>query len=93
MNANIRTIGGAVGAAVMASVVTAHVLPIGLPTEAGYVDGFLLLAAALVLSAVAALLVPVIRRDERTHVEPDVELRHPEAALVAAGTVVGDEPE
>ena len=26
-------------------------------------------------------------------VVPDVELRHPEAALVAGGTLVGDEPE
>ena len=93
MNANIRTIGGAVGAAVMASVVTADVLPSGLPTESGYVNGFLLLTGALVLSAVAALLVPTVRRDARTHAEPDVALRHPEAALVAAGTLVGDDPE
>jgi EmrB/QacA subfamily drug resistance transporter len=93
MNANIRTIGGAIGAAVVASVVTAHVLPIGLPTESGYVNGFLLLTGALLLGAVAALFVPSIRRDVRTHSEPDVELRHPEAALVAGGTVVGDEPE
>jgi predicted MFS family arabinose efflux permease len=93
MNANIRTIGGAIGAAVIASVVTSQLLPIGLPTESGYVNGFLLLAAALALSAVAALLVPSIRRDARTHSEPDVQLRHPEAALVAAGTLVGDDPE
>lgn len=93
MNANIRTIGGAVGAAVMASVVTADVLPVGLPTESGYVDGFLMLTGALVLGAVAALFVPAVRRDARTHAEPDVALRHPEAALVAAGTVVGDDPE
>jgi MFS family permease len=93
MNANIRTIGGAVGAAVMASVVTAELLPIGLPAESGYVNGFLMLTGALVLSAAAALLVPSVRRDPRTHAEPDVELRHPEAALVAGATVVGDEPE
>jgi EmrB/QacA subfamily drug resistance transporter len=93
MNANIRTIGGAVGAAVMASVVTADVLPSGLPTESGYVNGFLMLTGALLLSAMAALFVPSIRRDARTHAEPSVELRHPEAALVAGATVVGDEPE
>jgi EmrB/QacA subfamily drug resistance transporter len=93
MNANIRTIGGAIGAAVVASVITADVSPIGLPQESGYVHGFLLLSGALVLSALAALLVPSIRRDARTHSEPDVELRHPEAALVAAGTLVGDDPE
>jgi EmrB/QacA subfamily drug resistance transporter len=93
MNANIRTIGGALGAAAMASVVTADLLPIGLPTEAGFVNGFLLLTGALVLSAVAAFLVPAVRKDPATHAEPDVELRHPEAALVAGATVVGDEPE
>jgi len=93
MNANIRTIGGALGAAAVASVVTADLLPIGLPTEAGFVNGFLLLTGALVLSAVAALLVPAVGKDPATHAEPDVELRHPEAALVAGATLVGDEPE
>jgi MFS family permease len=93
MNANIRTIGGAIGAAAMASVVTAHAGPAGLPTESGYTNGFLLLTLALLLSAGAALLIPVVRRDPVTHQEPDVGLRHPEAALVAGGTVVGDGPE
>jgi EmrB/QacA subfamily drug resistance transporter len=91
MNANIRTIGGAIGAAVMASVVTAHAGDAGLPTESGYTTGFLLLTGALVLSAGAAMLIPAVRRDPVTHHEPDVELRHPEAALVAGGTVVGDD--
>ena len=93
MNANIRTIGGALGAAVMASVVTASPQQGGLPQESGYTHGFLLLAGALLLSAVAALFIPTVRRDPRTHEEPDVELRHPEAALVAGGTLVGDESE
>jgi hypothetical protein len=35
MNANIRTIGGSIGAAVMTSVVTADKLPTGLPKESG----------------------------------------------------------
>jgi EmrB/QacA subfamily drug resistance transporter len=93
MNANIRTIGGAIGAAVMASVVTAGSGATGLPRESGYTNGFLVLTGALVLSAAAALLIPAVRRDPRTHLEPDVELRHPEVALVAGGTLVGDEPE
>ena len=93
MNANIRTIGGAIGAAAMASVVTAHAGPAGLPTESGYTNGFLLLTLSLLLSAGSALLIPVVRRDPVTHLEPDVGLRHPEAALVAGGTVVGDGPE
>jgi MFS family permease len=93
MNANIRTIGGSLGAAVMASVVTARTGPAGLPAEAGYVNGFLMLTGALVLAAGAVLLIPAVRRDPRTHAEPDVQLRHPEAALVAGGTLVGDDPE
>jgi MFS family permease len=93
MNANLRTIGGAIGAAVMASVVTAQPGPSGLPAESGYVAGFSMLSIALVLSALAALLIPVARRDPVTRAEPDVPLRHPEAGLVAGGTLVGDGPE
>ena len=93
MNANIRTIGGSVGSAVMASVVTAHAGAGGLPREAGYVNGFLMLTGALVVGAFAALLIPAVRRDPMSHHEPAVPLRHPEAALVAGGTVVGDDPE
>jgi EmrB/QacA subfamily drug resistance transporter len=93
MNANIRTIGGSIGAAVIAAVVTAHAGPGGLPREAGYVNGYLLLAGALALAVLAALAIPAVHRDERTHLEPDVALRHPGAALVAGGTVVGDDPE
>lgn len=93
MNANIRTVGGAIGAAVMASVVTAGAAPGGLPQESGYTNGFLILTGALLLSALAALLIPAVRRDPVTHAEPDVELRHPEAALIAGGTLVGDESE
>ncbi|MFE4502399.1 MFS transporter [Rhodococcus sp. NPDC056743] len=57
-NANIRTIGGALGSAMMASVVTAHVLPDGLPAESGYTTGFAMLAVASALGAAAALLIP-----------------------------------
>jgi EmrB/QacA subfamily drug resistance transporter len=93
MNANIRTIGGSIGSAVMASVVTANAGPGGLPTETGYNNGFLMLSGALVLAVLAALLIPSVPRDPRTHAEPDVALRHPEAANVAGGTLVGDDPE
>ena len=40
MNANIRTIGGSIGAALMASIVTASPAADGLPHEAGYTHGF-----------------------------------------------------
>jgi EmrB/QacA subfamily drug resistance transporter len=89
MNANIRTIGGSLGAAFMASVVTASAGRDGVPAESGYEHGFLLLGGALLLSALAALLIPATtsRRARRD------ELSHPELAIVAAGTLVGDEPE
>ena len=93
MNANIRTIGGSLGAAVMASLVTGHLGADGLPLESGYVAGFLLLAAALLVGAVAAAFVPSVRREPATGREPRPELDHAELALLAGGTVVGDEPE
>jgi EmrB/QacA subfamily drug resistance transporter len=93
MNANIRTIGGALGAAAVASIVAAGAAPGALPQESGYTNGFLVLTGALLLSAVAALFIPTIRRDPRTHTEPDVALRHAEAAPVPGATLVGDESE
>jgi EmrB/QacA subfamily drug resistance transporter len=90
MNANIRTIGGSIGAAVMASVVTADAGPTGVPGETGYTHGFLMLTGALLLAALAALLIPAVRREPRADQERDVAPRRPEAALVAGGTVVGD---
>ncbi|MEU2347817.1 MFS transporter [Modestobacter sp. NPDC049651] len=91
MNANIRTVGGAIGAAVMASVVTAHAGPTGLPAESGYTTGFLVLAGALLLGALAALLIPAVRRDAGTQAEPDAGLRLPGAGLVAAAPLVAED--
>jgi EmrB/QacA subfamily drug resistance transporter len=62
MNANIRTIGGSIGAAAMASIVTAKLEPSGLPTEAAYTTGFGVMAAVLVIAALAGLLIPSPRR-------------------------------
>ncbi|MFI7605198.1 MFS transporter [Micromonospora sp. NPDC049366] len=62
MNANIRTIGGAIGAAVVSGVITAHPQASGLPREAGFTMGFLLLTAIALAAAVAALAVPSGRR-------------------------------
>jgi EmrB/QacA subfamily drug resistance transporter len=58
MNANFRTIGGSIGAALMASIVTAYPGPGGHPKEIGYTMGFAALAAALGVAALAALLIP-----------------------------------
>lgn len=80
MNTNIRTVGGAIGSAVVATVVTAEVQPTGLPVESGYTHGFLLLAITSTAAAVVAVLVPVVRA--RTHVVPGPqaqwEAEHPE---------------
>jgi MFS family permease len=61
MNANIRTIGGSVGAAVMAGIVTARVGPGGIPDESGYTTGFLVLGAGMLVAAAAALFIPDLR--------------------------------
>lgn len=89
MNANIRTIGGSIGSAVMASIVTSQVQASGLPKEAGYTTGFAVMAGGLVLAALAGLLVPSARR-----LRSDAhELEHAELALIAGGTIVGDKSE
>jgi MFS family permease len=93
MNANIRTIGGSVGAAVTASVVTSGALPGGLPKESGYTTGFAMLAGALLLAALAGLLIPPLHRMRDRHQQEQAAMSHPELAIVAAGTLVGDESE
>jgi MFS family permease len=89
MNANIRTIGGSVGSAVMASIVTSQLAPSGLPKESGYTVGFAVMAAGLVLAALAGLLIPEPGRLRRLAGEPG----HSELAIVAGGTIVGDKSE
>ena len=88
MNANIRTVGGAIGGAVLGSVVTAGARADGLPVEAGYTHGFAVLAGCSAVAALIALLVPVQRRPEAEELEGEV--RHPELAVVPAGTLVSD---
>jgi EmrB/QacA subfamily drug resistance transporter len=66
MNANIRTIGGSIGSAVMASIVTARLEPSGLPKESGYTTGFAIMAVVLVVAALAGVLIPSQRRLGRT---------------------------
>ncbi|PWU51681.1 MFS transporter [Micromonospora globispora] len=62
MNANIRTVGGAIGAAVVSGVITAHPQANGLPREAGFTLGFLVLTGLSLAAMVAALAVPSGRR-------------------------------
>lgn len=88
MNANIRTIGGSIGSAVMASIVTSQLMPSGLPKESGYTTGFAVMTGGLVLAALAALLIP-----SAGPLAADGEPEHGELALVAGGTVAGDDSE
>jgi hypothetical protein len=69
MNANIRTIGGSIGSAIMASIVTAKLQPSGLPAASGYTTGFAAMAAVLVVASLAALLIPSQRRQGRAAAE------------------------
>jgi EmrB/QacA subfamily drug resistance transporter len=89
MNANIRTIGGSIGAAVMASIVTSQLAPSGLPEESGYTTGFAVMTGGLMLAALAGLLIPSVQRLRHAAAEPD----HAEMAVVPGGTVVGYESE
>ncbi|MBO1330845.1 MFS transporter [Streptomyces sp. VRA16 Mangrove soil] len=77
MNANIRTIGGSIGAALMTSLVTGHLEPSGLPYASGYTHGFTLLAFLCLAAALAALFVPAARRATLTRVASS----QPEPAL------------
>ena len=76
MNANIRTIGGSIGSAVMAAIVTSGTAVGGYPPERGYTIGFLVLAAAMFLAALASLRIPDVR--------PGADPSPDEAALPAA---------
>ena len=86
MNANIRTIGGSIGAAVMASIVTSQLAPSGLPKESGYTTGFAAMAGGLVLAAVAGLFLPSALR--RRHAVSAVDFA--EVAVIPGGTIVGE---
>ncbi|MEH0845542.1 MFS transporter [Micromonospora sp. CPCC 205711] len=80
MNANIRTIGGAIGAAVVSGVITAHPQANGLPREAGFTLGFLVLTGLALAALLAALVVPSPRRP--------VNRRRPAPAREAARELV-----
>ena len=63
---NRGTIGGAIGSAVMSTIVTARTDASGLPLEAGYVLGFSVLAAMMLVAASAGLLIPGLVDRERS---------------------------
>jgi hypothetical protein len=93
MNANIRTIGGSIGAAVMASIVTSGVHPGTLPKNSGYVHGFIVLGVCSAGAALAGLLVPTLKKGRPSAQELREEMLHAELALVPGGILAGDESE
>ena len=88
MNANIRTIGGSIGAAMMASIVTSQLAPSGLPKESGYTMASLSWRLARASSARWPAHSPGAAPEQMVD-EPE----HSEMAMVAGGTIVGDKSE
>lgn len=68
MNANIRTIGGAVGAATVAAILASHTGNDGFPEEGGFTTAFLVLALAGVMGLISCLLIPTGSSASRTAV-------------------------
>ena len=91
MNANVRTIGGSVGAAVMSSIVTSGMRAGSYPRESGYTHGFALLTVAAIAATIAAFFVPGRLRPPASMTE--ATMPHAELGMVAGGTLVGDESE
>jgi EmrB/QacA subfamily drug resistance transporter len=58
MNTVMRTIGGALGSQIIASLLTANVAGTGLPTDRGFIVGFWIAAGVLAVGVVAAVAIP-----------------------------------
>jgi EmrB/QacA subfamily drug resistance transporter len=86
MNANIRTIGGAIGAAVMSSIVASQILSDGYPAESDYTKGFFFLAVMTVVAVIAALFIP---KSPAAGADSELahHLEHAELAVVPGGTI------
>ncbi len=86
MNANVRTIGGAVGAAVMSSIVASKLLSSGYPAASGYTRGFAFLAVMTLIAAVAAVFIPTASTDQPISGH-DPHFDHAELAIVPGATI------
>jgi hypothetical protein len=80
MNTIMRTIGGALGAQIAASIVSGHLLASGIPEESGYSEAFAVSAAAMLLAGLAALLIPRRPQAEPARVAPPPVSRRAAAA-------------
>lgn len=91
MNANIRTIGGSIGSAVVGSLVTAQLAANGLPHESGYRNGFAVLGVVAVAATLAGFLIPATGQADAAvadRVERHELVENGELALVPGGTLV-----
>jgi predicted MFS family arabinose efflux permease len=70
MNTIVRTIGGAIGAEVAASILAANVLASGYPDKHGYTVTFALCAAVMGVGVLASLAVPGRRRSPAAAAAP-----------------------
>ncbi|MEU7423175.1 MFS transporter [Streptomyces sp. NPDC040750] len=82
MNANLRTIGGSIGAALTSVLVTGRLQPSGLPYASGYTHGWALLTLLCLAAAGAALLVPARRPAHALDAVPAEPTRTPAPAPV-----------
>ncbi len=78
MNTIVRTIGGAIGAEVAASILAANALPSGFPDKHGYTVTFWLCGAVLAVGILASLAVPGRRRGQPG---PAADLHQPAPAI------------
>lgn len=95
MNANIRTIGGAVGAAVVSTVIANTVRASGLPTDAGYLTGFAVIGVGMLAAAAAAALFRPEHRPVRAEpgpliTDPATLRTEPETPIADPGTLRPD---
>ncbi|MGX7680126.1 MFS transporter [Jatrophihabitans sp. DSM 45814] len=93
MNANIRTIGGAIGSAVISSLITAHLTASGLPTESGYTHGFMLLAVLTGGAVLAAIMIPRMSAQAEERARSAQAMPHAELGVIAGGTLTGADSE
>lgn len=62
MNANVRTIGGALSTAITSALLTSGASSSGVPSEAGFTRGFTFLAALVIVATLASLILPSTKR-------------------------------
>jgi len=82
MNTNLRTIGGSIGTAVVSSLISAQLLPSGVPVESGFTHAFILMTVLAAVAVGAAVLVPNGAR--RPASRPVVLPQTPELEVTAA---------